>query len=72
MIKYRIVSNGLNYRVQWLGKTFFLRRLKWYWLKRETYARSYIATFPSSTKAQEAISQCKEVGKADKQGYIPV
>jgi hypothetical protein len=72
MTEYRIVSNGINYRVQWLGKTWFLRRAKWYWLRQERYTETCIAEFLSKVKAQKAIIACIKREKAKKQGYIPV
>jgi hypothetical protein len=72
MKKYHIVSNGLNYRVQWLGKTLILRRPKWYWLKQCTYAGSYIVDFSSKGEAHSAIIQNKVNDFAEKQGYKPI
>ncbi len=72
MSKYRVVSNGLNYRIQRLGKTLILRRLKWYWLWSHNYAGGYIAEFTNEKEAQSAMeTHIKEI-KAKKQGYIPV
>ncbi len=72
MGRYRVVSNGINYRVQWLGKTFLLRRSKWYWLRTYTYAGDYLAEFDTKTEALNAIDVCKKQDEAKKQGYIPV
>lgn len=72
MDKYRIVYNGLNYRIQWLGKTFIFRRPKWYWFKKYTYAGDYIAQFSSREKAHRAIIQNIIEDCAKKQGYVPI
>lgn len=72
MNKYRVVSNGLNYRAQWLGKTWILRRSKWYWLLEYGCPAMVIATFSSEAQAQTAIESHIEEIKAKKQGYIPV
>lgn len=72
MKEYRVVSNGLNYRVQWLGKTRILRRLKWYWLWDYSHAGSYIAEFSYEREAHFAIRVRVQDDKAKKQGYIPV
>lgn len=73
MKKYRIVYNGLNYRIQWLGKTFFLRRLKWYWLRYTDYAGdNWIAEFDSREAAHKAIIDHKIRVYAKKQGYKPI
>ncbi len=70
MKKYRIMYNGLNYRVQWLGKTFILRWPKWYWLRRfSPSAGDFIADFPSQEKARDAIIQSKIKDYARKRGY---
>jgi len=71
-MRYRIVSNGLNYRVQWLGRTWVRRRLKWYWLHEDTYAGAYVMEFSSEVEARDAIQECIKVNKAKKQGYIPI
>lgn len=71
MKKYRIVSNGLNFRIQWLKKTWILRRLKWYWLKVYCGEGVFISEFSSKEKAQDAIKICVKKNKAKKQGYIP-
>ena len=72
MKKYRIVTNGLNYRVQWLGKTFFLRRRKWYWVRQCSYDSVWIAEFDNQTAALDAIIEMRKHEKAKMQGYTPV
>lgn len=72
MTKYRVVYNGLNYRVQWLGKTWFLRRLKWYWLREYTWVGDYIVEFSSESEARAAIQASTKQNKAKKQGYVPI
>ena len=72
MEKYRIVTNGINYRVQWFGKTFFLRRPKWYYLRSYTYAGDYIPEFTTIIEAQQAIKCAKEQAIAKERGYIPI
>ena len=71
MVKYRIVTNGINYRVQWFGKTFFLRRPKWYWLREYTYAGDYICEYLTEQGAKQAIIQAEKQDKAKKMGYVP-
>ncbi len=71
-MKYQIVTNGINYRVQWLGKTHILRRLKWYWLYYDSYAGRWIAEFDTETTAREAIAKKQKVDIAQKQGYLPL
>ena len=72
MKEYRIVTNGLNYRVQWLGKTLILRRPKWYWLYQNTCLGSFIPEFPSILEAQDAIAKSKSQDEAKKRGYVPI
>jgi len=75
MKKYRIVTNGLNYRVQWLGKTFFLRRQKWYWLHCSLWGGSWfdeIAEFDSKPDAMHGITKARKQEKAEVQGYISI
>ncbi|KKK97886.1 hypothetical protein LCGC14_2648300 [marine sediment metagenome] len=72
MNEYRVVSNGLDYRVQWSGKTWVLRRLKWYWLRHWTYTGDYIAGFSNEQEAKAAIQIHIKNTKAEKQGYIPI
>ena len=73
MNEYRVVSNGLNYRVQKLGKTRIFRRLKWYWLRRWHYEGGYvIVDFSDKQEARAAIQTCIQNSKAKKQGYIPI
>ena len=71
MKKYRIVTNGIDFRVQWLGKTLFLRRPKWYWLYENSYAGCYIPSFISKHKAQTRINDAAEFDLAQKYGYTP-
>ncbi len=70
--QFRIVSNGIDYRVQWLGKTFFLKRSKWYWLRDYTWAGDYIGEFSTTAQAQTAINTFKKQLAAKEQGYIPI
>lgn len=72
MRQYRILSNGIDYRVQLLGKTFFLKRSKWYWFKEYSYAGGYICEFSTNKEAQIAIDKDKKQFAAKEQGYIPV
>lgn len=72
MRQYRVVTNGINYRVQRLGKTFFLRRPKWYYLREYTYAGDYISVFATKQEAQKAIVVVKKEDAAKKQGYVPI
>ena len=72
MAQHRIVSNGIEYRVQWLGKTFFFQKPKWYWVIREDPYGEDIAEFSSSEKAQDAIDKIERRDAADKQGYVPI
>ncbi len=70
--QFRIVGNGINYRVQWFGKTWFLRRPKWYWLKEYTWAGDYICDFSTSQEAQNAIDEANKQFAAKEQGYVPI
>ncbi len=72
MTEYRVVSNTINFRVQWLSKTLILRRLKWYWVKEYTYAGDFINEFDSVTEAYNAIVRLEKMDIAKKQGYKPV
>jgi len=68
----RILSDGTNYRVQWLGKTLILRRPKWRWLREYTWAGDYIGEFPTKLAAQRAIETFKKQMRAKIQGYRTV
>ncbi len=70
---YRIMYNTLNYRVQWLGKTVFLRRSKWYWLRQDHIeGDSTIANFDTEEAARNTITQCCDRDRAMEQGYSVV
>ncbi len=68
--KYRIVTNGLNHRIQWLGRTFILRRPKWCWLRQPGH--EYILEFSSIESARTAVENSKKEDRARKMGYVPV
>ena len=72
MTEYRIVTNGIDYRIQWLGKTLFWRRPKWYWVRLETYAGSLIPSYFTKQEAQTALDKTVQQDIATKQGYVPV
>lgn len=72
MIEFRIVSNGINYRVQWLGKTLFLGRPKWKWLFYYNYDSFWIAEFSSVEEAQKNIDMHLENDTSKKRGYVPI
>ncbi|HDY67361.1 MAG TPA: hypothetical protein ENH85_06205 [Candidatus Scalindua sp.] len=72
MSEYRIVSNRINYKVQWLGKTWLFRRPKWYWLYKKHYSENYIAEFYTLSEANSAIEACIKKDKTEKQGYISI
>ena len=69
MLAHRVVSDGIKYRVQWLGKTLFLRRLKWYWLRQ--YSGDLISEFDTRPEAERAIVESIKQQKAKKQGFVP-
>lgn len=68
-MKFRIITNGLNFRVQWLGRTWLLRRLKWYWLLRNHLFDSYIPDFDSEEEAKKALIKAREQFDAKDRGY---
>ncbi|HDY87836.1 MAG TPA: hypothetical protein ENH82_06930 [bacterium] len=72
MKKYRIVSNGIDFRIQRLGKTFFFRRPKWKWIKVNTYAGDYIPEYLIIAEAQNALNEAERVDLAIKRGYTLV
>ena len=72
MKDFRVVSNGVKYRVQGLGKTFFLRRLKWYWLREYSYAGDWIVEFDTTAEATRAIEEKRKQDRAKKQGWVAI
>ena len=72
MKEYRIVTNGIDFHLQWLGKTFLLKHPKWYDLKRETYAGNYTRSFSTRPEAQAELDEIVRWDIAIKRGYIPV
>jgi len=72
MREYRIVTNGLTYRIQWLGKTFLLRRPKWYYLRKYTYAGDYIEDYTTEMNARANLALAEKHDKAQKQGFLPI
>ncbi len=72
MVNYRILTNGINYRVQWLGKTRLLQRPKWRWLYKHFWDSSYIAEFNTVLEAELAVAEDRKQAEAYKQGYVPI
>lgn len=71
MRKYRVVTNGIDFRIQWLGKTCLLRRPKWYWLM-QCYNGNFIPSFISEEFARVRIKETVRYDRAASQGYLPV
>ena len=72
MIEYRIVSNGIDYRIQWLGKSLILRRPKWKWLRCYCYAGDWIAEFNTREEAEAALKVEIKKDEAREHGYQPI
>jgi len=70
--KYRIVTNGLNYRIQWLSKSLILRKPTWKWIYRIHPAGSYIAEFGTKEEAENGLRRTKECAEAKERGYQPI
>lgn len=68
-MELRIVTNGLNYRIQRLGRTFLLRRPKWYWVRRYHVFDDYIPDFNSEEDAKKAMKTAKAQFNAQERGY---
>ena len=69
--KYRIVTNGLNYRIQWLSITIF-RKPKWIWIYRIHPEGSHIAEFDTKEEAENGLRRTKECAEAKERGYQPI
>ncbi len=72
MNKYRIVTDGLTYRIQWLGKTLFLRKPKWYFFQCDSYAGSFIWDYATKQEAETAMVLAEKRDIAGKQGFLPI
>ena len=72
MKKHRVVFNGINYRVQWLGKTLILRRPKWYWMYQQGLYDTSIAEFITKDEATSAMHKFELAIDAEKRGYQPI
>lgn len=72
MTKYRIVYNGIKYRIQYLGKSFPLRRPKWRWIRCYLYAGDWVAEFDARTEADIALAKIKRDELAKLNGFKTV
>lgn len=72
MAEYRIVTNGIKFRIQKQAKSLILRRLKWVDVQTHTYASSYAAEFDTQTEAEEVLDHLRKEDIAKIRGYIPV
>ena len=73
MIEYRIVSNGISWRVQRLCYTFFRKRPIWKWCGFPDCDLGFvIMEFDSLEKAQEWLNSKKKEDAAKERGYLPI
>ncbi|KKN77641.1 hypothetical protein LCGC14_0357660 [marine sediment metagenome] len=70
-MKYRIVSNGLKFRIQWWGKSYFWQRKKWRFLWRDHPDCRMMAEFSSRDEANKVILTCRLRDEANKRGWEP-
>jgi hypothetical protein len=59
----------MRWRVRWLGKTFLLRRSKWYWLQQHWGGDSFTANFDTEEEALNAIKIAEKLRHAKIRGF---
>ncbi len=73
MNKYRIVSDGIRFRIQKQCKTFWRKRLIWKYCGIDHPDLGFIIrTFNSLEQAEEHLVKQKKEDEAIERGYLPV
>jgi len=70
--EFRIVTNGLVYRLQYFGKVNWLSRNKWRWVCRLHPEGEYIPDFNSKEEAEKAMERAKKCFEAKERGWQPI
>lgn len=68
--KYRIVSDGIRYKIEWYGKSYWFQKAKWRVCGRNHPDIGWVSiTEYSITDAEQVLQHLKAEDKAKEQGY---
>ena len=69
-IKYRIISDGIRYKIEWYGKSYWFQKAKWRRLGRYHPDIGWMEiTEYSIEQAEKTLREIKAEDKAREQGY---